>query len=204
MMSRILLAAGAVLTLAACSAPASPAGVAASGGTLTHPGDLRNYLLATPASATEENPGIGTDGSVTLDQDAAADGTPSKRSDTLKRYHFKAEAVRAWKGGDGSDIEIVLIQFDTPADAFAYESVEANYAEGFTQWKVPQVPTGLIYVDPGSSTATTAAVEGVVSEGDTAVLVFSDEPLPGAPTIVTPLLTSQFTKLAAPPASPAA
>ncbi len=200
---RIIAALSLLAAVSACQASDGSANAAGTHSMSIHGGDLRDYLIPVPDGATGRASAIGHNGLVTMAQDAAADGTPTKRLAALRRYGFQSEAIRDWatKAGDG---EVILIRFSSAANALDYIADEQSYGADLTNWKIPQIAGGLVFTDPSFSSATTVQVEGLASEGDTAIIVFSDEPGPATPDLATTLTTDQFLLLAQPTGSPSA
>ncbi len=93
-------------------------------------------------------------GPITLAQDAAGSGEPQNRTETLQAYGFQAEVDRSWTGSDGSQIDIVLIRFDSSENATLYmTNVEEVSIAEFKKWPVPGLPDATVFEDTGNSDA---------------------------------------------------
>ncbi len=193
-----LLLASAV-ALAACNAPADPTTSPPGGSVvLRHDGDLGAYLIPAPADATDVN-----GGPITLAQDASGSGEPQNRTKTLQAYGFQAEVDRGWTGSDGSQVNIVLIRFDSSENATLYmTNVEEVSIAEFKKWRVPGLPDATVFEDTGNSDAGTIAMEGNAVEGDTAILVFDTEIGTAAPDPVVAYTKAQYLALTRGPISP--
>lgn len=194
---KVLIAVAAVLAasaLSACRAPSTASGATSAPGVAIHTGDLRSYLLAVPAGATAEP--VGDDGTITLDEDAATTGNPAKRKSTLLGYGFKGEAGRAWSAAGGSEVEIVLIQFDSPVNAGDYiTDAEGSSAVEFSNFPVAALPGADVFIDPTTEHDGSIEVEGTANEGDVAILIFDTQKTPGSPDAVATLLRAQHDAL---------
>jgi hypothetical protein len=190
--TRTLAVAIAVL-LTGCASPASRAGDRTQvTGAVTHSGDLRGYLMAPPADATDvRKPRLET-----AQQDADGAEDPSERLQTLTEIGFKSEAVEAFTTASGNDVEIVLVQSRTPAGASKDLANEEGYAKLFRKWSVPGRPSAVVYQDPSLAPAGSAGLEALAQAGDVLVIVFDTMPPPGSPTEPTALLSDQINSLA--------
>ncbi len=190
----IVAAVLAVFAVGACRAPSTANGTPSASGVAIHTADLRSYLLAVPAGATAEP--VGDDGTITLDQDAANTGNPAKRKSTLIGYGFVGEAARMWSAADGSEVEIVLIQFNSTVNAVDYVTdAEGNSAVEFSNFPVAGLPGADVFIDPTTEHDGTIQVEGNSNEGDVAILIFDTEKTPGSPDTVATLLKAQHDAL---------
>lgn len=154
-------------------------------------GDLRRLLLKKPRGAKDAEWLEGSDGWMDLADYADSYERPADAFRGLVESEFRRAAVTGWETGDGTTVEIRLVQFHQEESLAVADFVEeaGYYAEersGSESWPVDGTETGRAYVhsrpvtEPGYLPLYGA--EAHAGRGDIAmeIWVYSDEPVPKA------------------------
>ncbi|MEV6027648.1 hypothetical protein [Streptomyces sp. NPDC052036] len=148
-------------------------------------GDLRKFLLTKPRGAKDVDVLKGDDGWLGLTAYADAFTKPGAAFGNLVDEEFRRGAVTGWETGDGSIVEIRLLQYrqqETTGAANTTKSQEdwIQGEHGTKSWPIPGTGAGMAYVL--SKPDTGHSVEALAWRGDIAVEVFIDsaKPVPKA------------------------
>ncbi|WNM36136.1 hypothetical protein RKE30_40140 [Streptomyces sp. Li-HN-5-11] len=151
-------------------------------------GDLRKLLLPKPRGAGDVEWLKGDDGWLSLAEYAGNFEKPGGAFGELVDEEYRRGAITGWKAGDGTTVEIRLLQYrqeKTRGAADETRSVQAYVRgdAGIKSWPIPGTGTGLAYVRSGPDTAhgvpSDYSAEAYARRGDIALEIFvtSDKPV---------------------------
>ncbi len=130
---------------AASPSGSHPAETPVAGG---YTGDLRQLLLARPATAQPPADPISADGVLWLDQAALITHPEAEAKVQLQGFGYQRGAVVQWRDG-AAEVIIRLFQFASPHNAQAYQdTLDETFAPGFFDQATPpaQLAGGHVYV----------------------------------------------------------
>ncbi len=114
----------------------------------TYSGDLRQLLLARPATAQPVKDPISADGVLSLDQAAQITHPEAETKVQLLAFDYQRGAAVQWRDGD-AEVIIRLFQFASPHSAQGYQdALDETFAPAFFDQAPPtvQVAGGHVYV----------------------------------------------------------
>ena len=161
-------------------------------------GDLRQLLLARPATAQLLTDPISADGMLSLDQAAKITHPEAEAKLQLQAFGFQRGAVAQWRDGD-AEVTIWLFQFASTNSALGYrDALDETFAPSF--FDRPAAPAGLagghVYVSKRALDERGFLGTATAVRGDLLLIVTRYQPTSVAGPI-TDLATSQYAHLPA-------
>ncbi|MFF4962210.1 hypothetical protein [Streptomyces sp. NPDC001222] len=161
-------------------------------------GDLRKFLLTKPRGAKDVDVLKGDDGWLGLAAYAELFTKPGAGFGTLVDEEFRRGAEAGWETGNGSIVEIHLLQYRQEETTGAADRTKAE--EGWTQgrhgtksWPIPGTGAGMAYVS--SEPGTGYGAEAFAWRGDIAVEIFIDSAEPVSKAQIMDLAQRQLERL---------
>jgi hypothetical protein len=155
----------------AVTPPAAPVPTPSASPTPTYfAGDLRTLLLPAPSTAHPFKSPISSDGQLSIDTLAKLYQSPAGAKQYLASMGYLRGAVRQWHDADDTQVEINLMQFDSPrlAKRFMYSDAasERDQNRMSDHGKVGSAVDSLVLVDSTPDSKGYAAVEMYALKGN--------------------------------------
>jgi hypothetical protein len=159
-------------------------------------GDLRQLLLARPATAQAANDPISSDGVLSLDQAALITHPEDESKAQLQAFGYQRGAVVQWRDGE-AEVLVRLFQFASPASALGYQdALDGTFAPGyFDQQQAPaQLVGGHIYVSQRPLDGRGILASATAAQGSILMIVTRYQPTSAAGPIAD-IATRQYANL---------
>jgi hypothetical protein len=165
---------------------------------VSHAGDLRALLLDRPTGARSWKQPLGTDESLSAEEDAATTNDTTSRLDALRRYHFSRGAVRCWAEPSGFTTAVMLLQFGGADEAARFAGADQRgtvKAHPGATGEPSGVPHGLRVVDKTPDADGSHSAFAIAARGDVVVVIVAALPGPGQPDRLDQLTRAQYDRL---------
>jgi hypothetical protein len=194
-----------MVALGGCSKPAasppSPAGSSpAPAPTPTaFAGDLRTLLLPIPPAATRTPSPYGTDGNLTINDEAKLFDDPTQGLTQLRSSGYQRGAEVEWVESDGTWVGVILAQLDTADHTAQYAGTQQQGFANNTLFgpavAISGVPQGFIYQRTSISSNNRWFSEAVFAKNTISVELFVTGPQHLGPEKLTALAKAEYALL---------